>query len=95
MDACGCFSLIGTPQRISHFKLHKTANTMHLLAIAVAFKHAYAQFSSNIAGMPTTGDWQAGKATHYGPYPQYPPANEVGYQPLDVGVGCSNGGTRT
>ena len=39
----------------------------------------------------TTGGWQSGIATHYGPFPGYPAANEAGYQPNDVGVGCSNG----
>lgn len=31
-----------------------------------------------------------GKATHYGPW-EIAYKSEVGYQPLDVGVGCSNG----
>ncbi|RKO89426.1 hypothetical protein BDK51DRAFT_13864, partial [Blyttiomyces helicus] len=35
--------------------------------------------------------WVPGFATHYGPFPSYPPGNDAGYQPLNVGVGCSNG----
>ncbi|KAI9193117.1 uncharacterized protein BJ171DRAFT_533808 [Polychytrium aggregatum] len=35
--------------------------------------------------------WRAGQATHYGPFPDYLPLSEAGYQANDVGVGCSNG----
>jgi hypothetical protein len=35
--------------------------------------------------------FKLGKATHYGPFPIYPAFSELGYQALDVGVGCSNG----
>ncbi|KAI8906407.1 hypothetical protein EDD86DRAFT_210645 [Gorgonomyces haynaldii] len=51
----------------------------------------HAQLTWSQGTYTTTGDWQAGKATHYGPYPQYPALSEAGYQPLDVGVGCSDG----
>jgi hypothetical protein len=37
------------------------------------------------------GEFQSGMATHYGPFPGFPPYSEIGYQPMDVGVGCSNG----
>ena len=37
------------------------------------------------------GTYQSGHATHYGPFPSNPSASEAGYQPLDVGVGCSDG----
>ncbi|KAI9202778.1 uncharacterized protein BJ171DRAFT_600774 [Polychytrium aggregatum] len=35
--------------------------------------------------------WLEGTATHYGPFPQNPLWSEPGYQPGDVGVGCSDG----
>ena len=35
--------------------------------------------------------WISGLATHYGPFPILPHFSEIGYQLLDVGVGCSNG----
>ena len=39
----------------------------------------------------TSGAFQRGIATHYGPNPFYIPGSEAGYQPNAVGVGCSNG----
>ena len=39
----------------------------------------------------TSGAFQKGHSTHYGPFPSLPEMNEVGYLKNDVGVGCSNG----
>jgi len=36
-------------------------------------------------------NWTSGYGTHYGPFPSSPHFSEVGYQPQDVGVGCSDG----
>jgi len=36
-------------------------------------------------------NWTSGFGTHYGPFPSNPHFSEVGYQPNDVGVGCSDG----
>lgn len=36
-------------------------------------------------------NWTTGYSTHYGPFPSNPQFSEIGYQPNDVGVGCSNG----
>ncbi|KAL6610902.1 hypothetical protein LY90DRAFT_502078 [Neocallimastix californiae] len=36
-------------------------------------------------------NWTSGYGTHYGPFPSNPHFSEVGYQPNDVGVGCSDG----
>lgn len=52
---------------------------------------ANAQLGAPVAGTSSNAVWTAGRSTHYGPYPQLPSASEAGYQPLDVGVGCSNG----
>jgi hypothetical protein len=38
-----------------------------------------------------SGAFQTGKATHYGPFPDFPAWSEPGYYPNDVGVGCSTG----
>lgn len=42
-----------------------------------------------------TGNWIKGSATHYGPYPNFPSFNEVGYLDGEVGVGCSTGSNDT
>lgn len=39
----------------------------------------------------SSGNFQNGKSTHYGPYPSFPAYSEPGFQEKDVGVGCSNG----
>lgn len=36
-------------------------------------------------------NWTRGHGTHYGPFPSDPHFSEIGYQPQDVGVGCSDG----
>jgi len=36
-------------------------------------------------------NWTSGYGTHYGPFPSQPHFSEIGYQPNDVGVGCSDG----
>jgi len=36
-------------------------------------------------------NWTSGFGTHYGPFPSNPHFSEIGYQPNDVGVGCSDG----
>ncbi|KAJ3149291.1 hypothetical protein HDU86_007014 [Geranomyces michiganensis] len=41
--------------------------------------------------MPGSFAWTAGKATHYGPYPSMPQYADAGFQPNEVGVGCSTG----
>jgi hypothetical protein len=41
--------------------------------------------------LSSSGAWLEGHATHYGPFPQFPAWSEVGYQPNEVGLGCSTG----
>jgi len=36
-------------------------------------------------------NWTLGSGTHYGPFPSEPHFSEPGYQPNDVGIGCSDG----
>ncbi|KAI8923675.1 hypothetical protein BC831DRAFT_470135, partial [Entophlyctis helioformis] len=65
-----------------------------LLVVLAATVRAQLLPASSLPGSglgPTTGEWVRGKATHYGPFPSYPPFSEIGYQANDVGVGCSNG----
>ena len=48
------------------------------------FGHGVFKFDPN-------GGFQAGKSTHYGPFPGLPAFSEIGYLKNDVGVGCSTG----
>lgn len=68
------------------------AKSITLAFIAIALSQTQIPGVGSInSQVPTGNGWVAAHATHYGPDIDYPPANEVGYQPLDVGVGCSNG----
>jgi hypothetical protein len=48
-------------------------------------------FASPVLNWNPTGNFQPGRATHYGPFPDFPSFSEPGYYPNDVGVGCSTG----
>ena len=44
-----------------------------------------------ITGIANAQSIREGRGTHYGPWPSFPYMSEPGYQPLNVGVGCSTG----
>eukprot|EP00842_Homolaphlyctis_polyrhiza_P004479 jgi/Hompol1/5031/HPOL_000566-RA len=46
---------------------------------------------TSLPPLSSSNQWLGGIATHYGPCPSDPSENEIGFQPNEVGVGCSNG----
>ncbi|ORX82116.1 hypothetical protein BCR32DRAFT_203107 [Anaeromyces robustus] len=53
--------------------------------------HTYDNSTLEEIGIEKPINWTSGYGTHYGPFPSNPHFSEVGYQPNDVGVGCSDG----